>query len=77
MIDKPIAYAVSYGRQAGGEAAYFLAGGFAFFFTKSARSLGGMASIRRAISSRDICGSVFSFAARTLFMVMEASCGRK
>ena len=67
MDNKP-SFLVSSGRdRLGVKSAYFLAGGFAFFFTKSVRSLGGMASIRRAISSSGI-GVSSDLRARTLFM---------
>lgn len=44
------------------EAAYFFLRGFDFFLTNSVRSFGGVASIRRASSSRDICSCVSFFA---------------
>jgi len=56
MIDKPKGRGPSSGRQAGIGAAYFFLRGFAFFFTSAVRSLGGIASIRRASSSRGITG---------------------
>lgn len=57
MGDKPMRgiYHAARDRAAGG-AAYFFLRGFAFFLTSSTRSLGGVASIRRASSSSDMGG---------------------
>lgn len=70
MIDKPNNLGPLSGRQAGIEAAYLRLRGFAFFFASSVRSLGGVASIRRASSSKDMGGCCGLGLA-----VMGGSCG--
>ena len=49
--------------------AYFFLRGFAFFLAISSRVLTGMASIRRASSSRGIAGVSSGFRDRALVMV--------
>jgi len=57
MDNKPINLLSSGATGRYAEAAYFFLRGFGFFFARSARSLCGMVSIRRASSSSDIGGA--------------------
>lgn len=58
MDDKPMVSLYPVTRQAGTLSRYFFLRGFAFFFVViSSRGFAGIASMRRANSSRDMAGS--------------------